>query len=142
MDIDLTILFQLTLFLVILVILTGALFRPLLKVIEARHQKIHGTKTEVDRLQRLAAENQDAYATRIREARNVARTERENLRAKGNDEKRRVLAEVRAEIAQALNETRERVSTAEAEASNVLSADTEELARRLVSKVIGREVTP
>ncbi|OGQ79424.1 MAG: hypothetical protein A2289_05470 [Deltaproteobacteria bacterium RIFOXYA12_FULL_58_15] len=142
MDIDITIVFQLALFVVLLMILTQLLFKPFLKVVEERHQKIHGTKSEVDRLERLATENQSAYVARVREARNVARQEREALRTAGNDEKRKLLADVRMEIAEKLNETREQVAKSEAEARIELAAQTANLAGELVRKVVGREVTP
>jgi F-type H+-transporting ATPase subunit b len=142
MDIDVTIVIQLVLFLIVLVTLTQILFRPFLNILEERHQKIHGTKAEVDRLERLAAENQAAYVARVREARNVARQERDAMRAAGNEEKRKLLAEARAEIAQALNETREQVAKSESEARKSLSDDNQALARQLVAKVVGREVSP
>jgi len=142
MDINVTILFQLALFLFVLVTLTNILFKPFLKILDERYRKIHGRKVEVDRLERLAGENQSAYIARIREARTVARQERETLRAAGNDEKRKLLADVRVEISQALNETREQVANSEAEARGQLAAENQALAKLLVAKVAGREVSP
>jgi F-type H+-transporting ATPase subunit b len=142
MDINVTILFQLALFLFVLVTLTNILFKPFLKILDERYRKIHGRKEEVDRLERLASENQAAYVARVREARNVARQERESLRSAGNDEKRKLLSEVRGEIAQALNETREQVAKSEAEARGQLAAENQALAKQLVAKIAGREVSP
>ncbi len=142
MDIDLTILFQLALFLGLLVSLTGIIIRPLMKVIDARYERLEGGKAEVSRLERLADENRSAYQARIHEARAVARREREGLRVKASEGSRKMLADVRAEIALKLNATRDEVRAAETEAQVALSADTDTLARSLVAKIIGREVSP
>ncbi len=141
MDIDLTILFQLALFLGLLVSLTEIIIRPMMKVIDARYERLEGGKAEVERLERLADENRSAYQARIHEARDVARREREGKRAKGNQESREILADVRAEIALKLNATRDDIRVAEAEAQAALAADTDTLARSLVTKIIGREVS-
>lgn len=140
MDIDVTILFQLGLFLLTLVVVTSLLLKPVMRVIEGRFQKIEGAQAEAARLDRQAAESRDAYLMRIREALNAARREREALKAAGNDEKRKLLADVRAGIALAMNDTREHVAVAELEAYRNLSTETEALARRLVARVLGREL--
>lgn len=142
MDINVTILFQLGLFLLVLVSLTGILIRPFLRVVEERHQKIHGTKGEVERLERLATENQTAYVARVREARQAAKQELDALRGAGNEEKRKLLAQVRSEIAAALNQTREQIRATEDQARGALQAESETLARQLVVKLVGREVSP
>lgn len=141
MDLDVTLIVQLLIFLTLLVTLQGILFKPFLGVLEARHAKMEGAQDEIGRLQRLGAEDLEKYQTRIREARDLALRERDALRNQGREEERRLLNEVRAEITRTLNEAREKVSTAERDARQQLSAETEALARRMVEKVLGREVT-
>jgi F0F1-type ATP synthase membrane subunit b/b' len=141
LDIDVTILFQAALVLLLLVILTQILLKPVMKVIDDRHLRIHGRKTEVERLDRLADENRTAYQARIHEARVASRREREGIRSEANEEARRMLADVRGEIADKLNATRDEVGRLEGAARDALAADTESMARQLVSKIIGREVS-
>lgn len=142
LDIDVTILFQAALFLLLLVLLTQILLKPFMRVIDDRHERIYGRKAEVGRLDRLADENRTAYQARIHEARVAARRERESIRSDANEEARRMLAEVRGEIAEKLNATRDEVRQLESSARADLAADTEAMARQLVSKIIGREVSP
>jgi F-type H+-transporting ATPase subunit b len=141
MDINVTILFQLALFLFVLVTVTNILLKPFMGILDERYRKIHGRKAEVDRLERLASENEAAYVARVREARNVARHERESLRATGNEEKRKLLADVRGEIARELNQTREQVAQSEVEARAQLTQENRALAGQLVAKLAGREVS-
>ena len=140
MDLDFTLLLQLALFLIVLAVLNRILIQPLLKVFEARYQKMHGLREDVEKLKQEAAADLEVYQGRMRAARDAAQQERDQLVATGREEERRLLADMRAEIAKTLNEARDQVSVAELEAKKSLDHETEELARRLVGKVLGREV--
>ncbi len=140
MDLDITLFLQLGLFLLTLVVLNSLLFKPFLRVLDARYEKLHGAQHEVERLSKNAATDLEVYNARLREARELAQKEREALVAAGREEERRLLAEVRNDIAKQLNAAREQVSRAELEAKQALTADTDALARRMVEKVLGREV--
>jgi F-type H+-transporting ATPase subunit b len=142
MDIDFTLLLQLGLFLIVLTLLNHILFQPLLRVFEARYQKMYGLRSEVEQLKHEAALDLEVYQSRMRAARDAAQRERDQLVATGREEERRLLAEMRAEIAKALNEAREQVAAAELEAKRSLDSQTTDLARRLVQKVLGHEVRP
>lgn len=140
MDLDFTLVLQLGIFLVVLVALKQLLFQPFLKVLEARDQKLAGAKRDIERMGKEAQADLEVYQTRMREARDLAFKEREALVAAGRDEERRLLAEVRNDIAKALNDARKEVAAAELAAKESLTQETEALARRLVQKVLGREV--
>lgn len=140
MDLDFTLLLQLGLFLIVLVSLNRILFQPLLRVFEARHQRMHAVKDEIDKLKREAVADLDVYQGRMRAARDAAQSEREKLVAAGREEERRLLVEMRSEIAKTLNEAREQILAIELDGKRQLDADTAELASRLASRVLGREV--
>jgi F-type H+-transporting ATPase subunit b len=141
MDLDVTLLFQLVLLTALMGVLERLLFRPLLRVIESRHQQIHGARHEVAHLERLSSADREAYETRLREARRSAHLEREKLRTSGRDEARRLLAEVRGEISRAMQSTRESIGAAERAAQQHLERDVDGLARQLVEKLLGRTVS-
>lgn len=141
MDLDVTLLFQFTLLVALMVLLNGLLFKPLLRVIEDRHRQIHGTRHEIDQMERLSAADREAYEVRLREAKQKAAHEREALRSAGREEARRLLAETRARISKDINASREEVGAAERATQGTLAQDIDGLARQLVEKLLGREVT-
>lgn len=141
MDIDVTFLLQLGLFLVLLVTLNGLLFKPFLRVMEARHDKIHGAAQDISHLLRSAEEDREAYLQRIREARAKAQAAREEVVSKGREEEREKLAAVRAEIADSLNQTRNQIQQQQAEARQALDGEVDALSRSLASKLLGRELS-
>ena len=141
MDIDVTYLIQMGLFLFALVSLNAIFIKPIQKVIEERQKKSEGAEEEVERLNRRGNADMEAYQHRMREARARAQRERDVVRERGRDEEREILAKVRAEIADTLNDARQQVQAAEASARAELSQESQEMARALVEKVLGREVT-
>ncbi len=140
MDIDLTYLFQLGLFLICLVTINGLLLRPFLRVIMERDEKIEGAQEDSERLQKLGDADMEKYQARMRDAKVKAQAEREKHRNEGREAERKLLAEVRAEIAHKIDEARTEIGAAEIEAQKDLSVDTEKMARQLVEKVLGRKV--
>lgn len=140
MDIDFTILIQAGIVAFLLLSLNGVLFRPLVGVFEARRAKLEGARDEIEKLKRLSQEDLSAYQVRIREANDAARTELEKLRDEGRSKERELLANVRAEIADRLNDTRKSLEHAEGEARQSLSAQVDTLAGEMASKILGREV--
>jgi F0F1-type ATP synthase membrane subunit b/b' len=141
MDIDVTLLFQLGLLIVLMGILNRTLFAPLLKVIESRHQQIHGAQAEVERLERLSDADREAYEGRIREVRKQAHGEREKLRQEGREAARKLLEEARQRMSQELNRSRDAIHADERAARTSLDREVDGMAQGLVEKLLGRKVT-
>lgn len=139
MDIDVTYLIQLGIFLFALVTLNGLILKPFLRVIEKREEMIEGAKREVEILLRHGDADMEKYQARMRDARRDAHGAREDLRSEGRDEERKLLAEVRAEIADKLSAARQEVGAAESEARAELSTETDEMAQEIVRKILARD---
>ena len=141
MDLDVTLIAQFVLLAFLLVSLNGILFKPLLGVLDARQHKVTGLKGEIERLTTASDADIEAYQTRLREARDIAAREREALRNNGRDEERKILTETRADINRQLSDAREKTSAAEREARVQLEPQVDSLAKQMVQKILGREVT-
>ncbi|MEK7705387.1 MAG: hypothetical protein AAB426_10545 [Myxococcota bacterium] len=137
MDVDLTIIIQLTLFVVLVTVLNRFVFRHFLRVMDQRHEKTQTALDEADRLERETVADQDAYQTRMREAQAAAQREREALRGKGRDEQRRLVNEARTSATEALGRARDELEQAEQQAESALGKSAAELAELLVRKVVG-----
>lgn len=140
MDIDVTILIQAGIVLVLFFALNGLLFQPILQVFEARHKKLEGARGEIDKLTMLKKDDLEAYQVRIREAADEAFSAREALRDEGRSKERELLSQVRAEIADSLNDSRGKIQEQEGEARQSLSTQVDAIAGEMASKILGREV--
>ncbi len=139
MDLDVTLFFHLALLAALVLVLRGWLFAPMLAVIESRHQKIFGTRHEVERLERLSLSDQEAYDKRMQEAIRLAQRERERWRQTGRDEARRLITQARSALAQVMNQTRDEVRAEEQKAQVVLHGDVAPVAQQLVNKLLGKK---
>ena len=139
MDLDVTYLIQLGLFLSAVVVVNTLLLRPVLDVILLRREKIEGAQAEAARLIESGDHDRQEYQARMRTVRDAANRERERLRGEGRDQERRLLGEVRADIAKKIGDARKEIRAAEDDARLAMADDTERMAETLAAKVLGRE---
>lgn len=139
MDLDLTFLLQFGLVVVLLLILNPLLLRPMLQILELRHEKIHGMRLEIDRLSRQAAEDKETYETQMTAALKTAQKVREEYRVAGRDEERRILNETREDIAGLIGQAREEIRQAEQEAQKKLEREVDAFAKELMDKIVHRK---
>lgn len=140
MDLDLTFVIQLAIFLILLGGLTPVVLRPFQRVIDERDSKTRGARAEAGRLEGLAAQDKAAYDARLDEGRAAASRERDTLRAAGRDKERQIVSDARSEVMAVLGKSREEIEAAEASARATLDAEQSVLAATLVEKVLGRKV--
>lgn len=140
MDIDLTILIQLGIYVLILGVLTPLLLKPFQRMIDDRERQTDGARVEVDRLKDLARQDEEAYETRLADSRAAASRERDAIRTAGRDEEKKIVGAARAEVLENLNASRAQIAQAESTAREQLEGQRAELADQLVEKVLGRRV--
>ena len=141
MDIDITIVLQMGIFLTLLVTLNVILLKPFQRVIEERDAKIEGAQDEAERLRHVGDEAMDKYQLQMREARAKAQDARQKEREAGRDDERKILNDVRNDIANELNKARVEVGEAESVARSALDDKSAALAEDIVAKILGRKVT-
>ena len=139
-DVDLTFVVQLVLFVGLTLILKPVLFDPMLKLFEEREKRIEGAKLQARHIDEKSASALTKYESEMATARAGANAERDQLRAEGVKQEQEILATVRAATTKTLDEGR-RAAQAEAEKVRaVLKSESGAMARDLASRVLGREV--
>ena len=137
---DATLVVQMGLFFVALLMLHTLIFKPLLKVFEAREEAIDGAKDAARQFEADAAGAGTEFEERMREIRLKAGEERDRLRAEGAKLEAGILASVN-------DETQKQLANAdtllESEANKLrreLQAQVPVLARNIAGKLLQREV--
>jgi F-type H+-transporting ATPase subunit b len=141
-DLDLTFLVQLVLFVGLTIVLKPVLFDPMLALFEEREKRIDGAKVQARRIDEKSATALAKYEAEMAKARAAAHAEREKIRAAALEREQQILAEVRAATAKVIEDGKR---AAQAEAQRVraaLSSEASAIARELASRVLGREVQP
>jgi len=139
-DIDLTVLVQLAIFLVLLVVLTKMVFKPFLAMQEERDTNIHGAKKQATSLDELAGEKMAVYDEKMAAARKESALVRGELRKEGGAHASSILGDARAEADAKVEKARERIAASVAEAREALTARADDIAVEIANKLLGREV--
>jgi len=139
-DLDLTALGQIVLFVVLMLVLKPLLFDPILKLYEEREKRIDGAKLEARRIDEESAGALSKYEAAMSKARAEANAERDKLRSEGQKTENEILGRVRKESAGTLDQGRKRMADERLSLEESLDREAKALARDLAAATLGREV--
>jgi F-type H+-transporting ATPase subunit b len=140
-DVDLTFVVQLVMFVALTLVLKPILFDPMLTLFEEREKRTDGAKAQARRIDETSATALAKYEAEMTRARAAANAEREKLRAQALAREQEILTGVR-EAAAKVMEDGKKAARAEAERIRVaLKTQAPDTARELASRVLGREVS-
>ena len=139
-DVDGTLFVQFGLFVIMLIVLSRVLFRPYLRMREARHKGIEGAREEAASMQERAQKTNADYDAKLTKARLRGAEERARLRGEGAIYERQVLGAARDESHKTLEAARAKIGGDAAAARDKLTVDAMALARQITNKILGREV--
>lgn len=131
---------QLFNFLALLVILYIILFKPILKVIKERNEKISGTLEESRLLQKKI---EDAMAELKREmaaAKEKGRNIFLKFQKEGFDEQRKILEKARGKSTEVLENAKTELKEETGKARAFLRKEADRLSLEIVKKILGREI--
>lgn len=137
-DVDGTLFVQGGLFLLMVFLLNGLLFKPWLEVQARRTQSISGALEKAEQMQLDAAARGEEYDAKLRQARDEAMGLRSDQRKEGEREAAERLGLARDAARKSFEEARARIERETGEARTSLSGRVDELARDIVSKILGR----
>jgi F-type H+-transporting ATPase subunit b len=139
-DLDGTILVQLAVFFIALVILRALVFKPMLRVFEAREEAIDGARREARRMEQEARAAGDKFDDEMRGLRSSATAERERLRQEGQRLERTILDKVRQETQKELGDAEAQLQIEARRLRADINATVPKLAGQIAEKLLGREV--
>ena len=136
---DGTLFLQFAFFIIMLAVLSRTLFRPYLKLRDARHKGIEGAREEASAMQDRAQKTNADYDAQLTRARLRGAEERARLRGEGAVYERQVLGAARDESQKTLEAARGKINADTEAARTKLAAESTTLARQIVKKILGRE---
>ncbi|OGP31493.1 MAG: hypothetical protein A2073_08630 [Deltaproteobacteria bacterium GWC2_42_11] len=139
-EINITLLMQVIGFFVLLLILNGLLYKPVLNILEKREKNIEGAKKEAESLLKKLHEKTDAYEKRLHEARVKGHEERLKIRQAGLENERLILDNAKKEAMGFIADTKSKINEDVRSVMAGLKTDSEKIAREIAEKVLGRRV--
>jgi F-type H+-transporting ATPase subunit b len=140
LDVDIaTIVAEIGVFLLLVAILRWILFRPLIRVLEARDTAIDGARAEAEAKMREAEARTAEYEEKLRAARARAAAERDALRLEGRRAEAELVEKIKAETGKAVEEGKARARQEAQGLRRTLDASTPALAAKIAARVLGRD---
>jgi F-type H+-transporting ATPase subunit b len=139
-DFDLTFLLQMVVFATLIVVLKPLLFEPVLRVFEEREQRTEGARDSARAMQEEAGELLSRYEKELAKVHEVARQERDRIRAETAKVEAELMAQARETANRILDEGRQRTERERRQIEFALGRESERLARNMAEAVLGRSL--
>ncbi len=139
-SLDWTLVLQFFNFIVLLFILNKVLYRPLLKVMNQRREKIEDSKARAREVESAVDEKMQRYQEQLNAAKAAATLERADLRKAGHQQEAIITREAQEKAVTRINTIREQVGKEAVEAGQTLNNEAKALAGQIAAKVLGREL--
>jgi F-type H+-transporting ATPase subunit b len=140
-SLDISILYQVVLFVVLWLILSKVLFQPYLRLLDEREQRTSGAQHDSSDLEREGARLRAEYEEKIHLAQSAAYGDRERLLQSARAERETILGEARQAATQSLEQARQEIASALAAERTLAAREAAQIAAGMASKVLGRSVS-
>lgn len=137
-NLDMSFLFQLVNFLLLMLVLNLFLFKPIRKVLTDRKAEISGAKEKSATVDKEVQEKLALYEARMREIKARVTDERSVLKKEAQTEEAAILDKARKEAADALSAIKNKVAKEAADARQLLKEQALSLSSEICEKVLGR----
>ena len=127
-------------FLIMVMVLNQLLLKPLLRVMDARKDRVAGNREVAERAGLEAKNMKDKFTLEIDGARKDSVTLRERIRQEGEAEEDKIIKAAREKSGDLVAEVREKIAAEFKEAQAGLRAESSKLGREIAARVLGRAV--
>jgi F-type H+-transporting ATPase subunit b len=139
-NLDISILYQIILFLILWVILSRILFKPYLKLLAEREHKTAGAQHDSNDLEREGLRLKNQYEEKIAQAQTAGYAAKEQIIQEGRQQREKILGEAREDAAHMLEQVRSEVAQTLSRERQLAAAEVGPIAAAMVAKVVGRPV--
>ena len=139
-SIDITLLYQIIGFFVLLIVLNALLYKPVQRILKDREDKIEGNIKKAAETDETVAQGLVDYQKKLKEAAVKGHEERKRIRQEGIEKEKALLEAARLEAAKELSSIRKEIETSKAAALSGLKTEAKGLAREIAGKVLDRTV--
>ena len=139
-DFDLTFVLMMVVFATLIVVLKPLLFEPVLSVFEEREKRTEGARDSARAMQEEAGALLSRYEKELAKVHEVARQERDRIRAETAKVEAELMAQARDTANRIVDEGRKRIDQERRRIEFALGRESERLARNVAEAVLGRSL--
>jgi F-type H+-transporting ATPase subunit b len=139
-SLDISVLYQIVIFLALWLILSKVLFRPYLNLLDERERRTAGARHDSSELEHEGARLKAEYEEKMAQARVAGTVAKDAIVQEGRQEREKLLLQAREEAALTLESARREVQRQLDRERALLATEVAEVAHDMVSKILGRRV--
>jgi F-type H+-transporting ATPase subunit b len=139
-SLDYSVIYQIVLFLVVLIVLSKVLFRPYLILLEERERKTTGAQHDLGELEREAIRLRAQYEDKIAHAQAAGYAAKEAILQDARQQREAVLNQARQEGMSILEGVRRELASQMQKERQLATTEISTIAREMASKILGRNV--
>ncbi len=139
-SLDITLLYQIIGFFILLIVLNVLLYKPVQKILKDRDEKIDGNIKKAAETEETVAKGLVDYQKKLKEAAVKGHEERNRIRQEGLEKEKALIEAARLEAAKELSSIRKEIETSKSAALSGLKSEAKGLAREIAGKVLDRTV--
>jgi F-type H+-transporting ATPase subunit b len=139
-SLDISILYQVILFVVLWMILSKVLFKPYMSLLDERELKTTGAQHDSADLEHEGAKLKRQYEDKIAQAEAAAYAAKDAILQDARQQRETILSQAREEASKALEQVRRDVTSALEREKQLANDEVATLAQEIVTKVLGRTV--
>ena len=139
-SLDISILYQVVLFVVLWLILNKALFQPFLAGLDERERRTSGAQHDSSELEHEGAKLRAKYEEKLARAQSAGASERERILQAARDQREKILAAARLAAEETLAQARSEVAAALTAERRIVAIEAANVGADIASKILGRKI--
>ncbi len=140
-EINQSLVIQIVNFIIFLWILNYLIFKPIVRVLNERRERIQGTSEKARLMEAEIQKKLEEYEAKIQAAKGQAANEKERVRRQGEDVAKEIVERARTEMARDIPIIRKQIASEAERVRGELEQRAQEMAREIACRVLGREIS-
>jgi len=137
---DITLLYQMAIFLALVFVLNILLYKPLLKIIDRRKKQLEELENEIKLFNDSVDKKASEYEEKLKQAKANASELKKEIILEGNEQAKKIVDTVRGEIPALTQQFQQKIDKEIAAARKILDTQSKKLSVDIAQKVLGRSV--
>ncbi len=140
-EINQSLIIQIITFIIFIWILDYLVFKPIVRVLDERRERIDGTMEKARLMEAEIQKKLDEYEERIQEAKSQAAYEKERIRREGESVAKAIVERARTELARDIPIIRRQIANEADRTRRELERRAHEVGRDIACRILGREIS-
>lgn len=137
---DITLLYQMAIFLALVFVLNILLYKPILKIIDRRKKQLEELENEIKLFNDSVDKKASEYEEKLKQAKASASELKKEIILEGNEQAKKIVDAVRGEIPALTQQFQQKIDKEITAARKILDEQSKKISVDIAQKVLGRSV--